>query len=155
VTGRMSDQELLALERYASPDGALLNAALRTGDEAMLADVEPELRNLSSALNKLPNFRGLVIRGVDVNPSDLGRLLDQYQPGTVVREPGFTTASKDGPARGNVRFYVNSANGKDISPVVPGQQQVIFSAGEKFKVTAREFDPRTTVWKIRLDEVGR
>jgi hypothetical protein len=154
VTGRMLDQELSALERYASPDGALFNAALRTGDEVALAEAESVLRNLSSALNKLPNYQGLVIRGVDIESSNLGILLDQYKPGTVIREPGFITTSTKGTSA-NVQFYINSTQGKDISPVVSGQQVVVFPAGEAFRVAAREFDLRTRVWKISLDDLGR
>jgi hypothetical protein len=152
---RLTDQELLAMERLASPDGALINTALRTGDDAALAQVEPELRNLISGLNKLPNYRGQVVRGLDVQPSDLGRFLQLYEPGTTVREPGFTKALMDAPYRGNVRFYFESTQGKDITPIVAGQRQVMFPAGEKFKVTAREFDQATSMWSIHLDDLGR
>jgi hypothetical protein len=153
--GQLSDQELLAVERYASPEGALINTALHNGDEAALTDLEPELRNLTSALNKLPNYRGTVVRGADVKTSDLGDFLLRYEPGTTIRESGFTTTSTDTPFRGNVRVYVNATYGKDISPLVPGQNQVLFPAGEAFKVTAREFDPMTKMWTIYLDDMGR
>lgn len=155
VTGRLSDQEILAMQRYASPDGALINAALRTGDEAALAAMELMLRNLVSALNKIPNYRGPVVRGVHVRPSELGRYLDQYQPGTTVREPGFTTASQQATSTGNVRIYIESMQGKDISPVVAGHHQVAFTAGENFKVVSRAFDPLARVWKIHLLDIGR
>jgi hypothetical protein len=153
--GQLSDQELLSVERFASPEGTLINTALHTGDEAALADLEPELRNLTSALNKLPNYRGTVIRGADVKTSDLGDFLLRYEPGTTIREPGFITTSTQQPFRGNVRIYVNATHGKDISPLVPGQNQVLFPAGEAFKVTAREFDPMTKMWTIYLDDMGR
>jgi hypothetical protein len=153
--GQLSDQELLAVERYASPEGVLINTALHNGDEAALADLEPELRNLTSALNKLPNYRGTVIRGADIKTSDLGDFLLRYEPGTTIREPGFTTTSTQQPFRGNVAIYVNATHGKDISKLMSGQNQVLFSAGEAFKVTAREFDQITKMWTIYLDDMGR
>jgi hypothetical protein len=151
----LSDQELLAVERYVSPDGALINTALQTGDEAALTDLGPELRNLISALNKLPNYRGPVIRGLDVKTSNLGDFLLRYEPGATIREPGFTTTSTQHPFRGNVRVYVNATHGKDISPLVPAQNQVVFPAGEAFKVTGRKFDQISKMWTIYLDDMGR
>ena len=137
------------------PDGALINSALRTGDDAAVAEMDPEIRNLVSALNKLPNYRGLVMRSGQVESSDWGSFLRTYEPGTTVREPGFTTTSKQAPHGGNVRIHIESTQGKDISPVANGHRQVVFPAGEKFKVVAREFDPRTSVWNIYLDDLGR
>lgn len=154
-TGRMSDQELLALERFASPDGALFNTALRTDDKALLAELEPELRNLASALNKLPNYRGPAVRAVHVSGEQLTKLLEEYTPGTTVHEPGFTMASTDGPYRGNVRIIVDSVQGKDISAVVPGRNRVAFSAGEEFKTIWRGFDPVAKVWNIHVVDLGR
>jgi hypothetical protein len=153
--GQLSDQELLAMKRYVSSEGGLINTALHTGDEAALADLEPELRNLMSALNKLPNYRGPVIRGLDVKTSDLGDFLLRYEPGTTIREPSFTTTSMQHPFRGNVRVYVNATHGKDISPLVPGQHPVLFPAGETFKVTERRFDQISKMWTIYLDDLGR
>jgi hypothetical protein len=152
---RMTDQELLAVERYLSPDGALMNTALHTGDQAALAELEPELLNLTSALNKLPNYQGIVSRGLDVKTSDLGDFLLRYEPGTTIREPGFTTTSTHQPGRGNVAIYVNATHGKDISTLMSGQNQVLFPAGEAFQVTQREFDPMTKMWTIYLDDMGR
>jgi hypothetical protein len=152
---RMSDQELLAVERYLSPDGALMNSALQAGDHAALAELEPELLNLTSALNKLPNYRGTVSRGLDVKTSDLGDFLLRYEPGTTIREPGFTTTSTQQPFRGNVRIYVNATHGKDISKLMSAPNQVVFPAGEAFKVAAREFDQTTKMWTIYLDDMGR
>jgi hypothetical protein len=152
--GSLFDQELLALERYMTPDGAVVNTALRTGDDRTLAELDPEIRNLVSALNKLPNYRGEVVREVLVEPHDWATFLREYEPGATVREPGFTTASNRLAHGGNVRIYIASQHGKDIGPVVPGQSAVMFPAGEAFKVVSREFDPLSRLWKIYVNDLG-
>lgn len=155
AAGGLFDQELLALERFTSPEGPVINAALRTSDDAALSEMDPEIRNLVSALNKLPNYRGPVVRSAEVQPADWGSFLREYEPGATVRGRGFTIASQDGPQRGNVRVHINSTGGKDISPVVPGRNQVVFPDNEAFKVVSREFDPIARIWNIYLDDVGR
>jgi hypothetical protein len=151
----LSNEELLALGRYTLPEGPIINTALRTGDEAVLAEVEPELRNMVSALNRLPNYQGPVERGLGIKPSDLDGFLGRYTPGATIREPGYTSTSTRVPYRGNVRFYINSVHGKDISPLLYGQNEVVFPPDTAFQVTGRRFDPQTKMWKIYLDDVGR
>lgn len=152
---RLFDQELLALERFTTPDGPIINSALRTGDDRVLADLDPEIRNLVSALNKLPDYRGAAVREVTVEPTDWGTFLREYEPGATVREPGFTTASRKPLVGGNVRIYIASQYGKDIDPVVPTQSQVVFPAGEVFKVVSREYDSMNGIWKIYVKDLGR
>lgn len=153
--GGLFDQELLALDRFASPEGALINNALWSGDDAALAEMDTEIRALVSALNKLPDHRGPVTHSVQVEPRDWGMYLHEYEPGATVWEPGFLAASKQTPYRGNIRFHIQSRHGKDISPMVPGRNPVVFPAGERFTVIAREFDERTSTWNIYLDDLGR
>jgi hypothetical protein len=152
---RLFDQELLALERFMMPDGALIDTALRTGDDGALAELDPEIRNLVSALNKLPDHRGEVVREATVETKDWGTFLREYEPGATVREPGFTIASNKMAQGGNVRFYINAQHAKDIGPVMPGKNPVVFPAGEAFRVVSREFDPLSRIWRIYVDDLGR
>lgn len=95
------------------------------------------------------------MQAVDVKPSDWANFLREYEPGATVRSRGFTMVSTDAPYRGNVRIHVDSTGGKDISPVVAVQGRVVFPDNEAFKVISREFDPRTSIWNIYVEDLGR
>ncbi|MBV8993467.1 MAG: hypothetical protein JO287_07140 [Pseudonocardiales bacterium] len=156
ATTTIPDENLLALERYTgSGDAAPMNTAARSGNPAQLEQYQPLLRNATSALNQLPDFHGEVSRGINVPPNALPQVLDKYQPGTIVNEPAFTSTSKSQPYSGNVKFVIQSSHGKDISPLLVGQQEVLFPPGNTFVVDGTTFNNMTQQWEIYLTDRGR
>lgn len=152
---RLTDQELLALRRMTWRDHADVNLALRTGDQAALARLDPVIRNAASALNKLPDYLGgPVRRGIDIAPRDLAGFLKRYREGGQVTEWAFTSTDKAVPHSGNVQYVINGGHGKDISwlqdPSV-GQQEVVHAPGSTFKNVDRVFfDEEEKQWNIFL-----
>lgn len=157
VADRLADEELLALDRYKTAAWQI-NKAMRSGNPAQLAGVDTEIRNIASGLNKLPDFTGNVVRGIEVDPGALRDTLIHYQPGRLVEEPAFTSADKRVPSAGNIEFYITSTHGKDISFLTSdsaGPQEVVFPPASKFTVDSRYFNPSTRTWEVHLHEIGR
>lgn len=153
----LAPEEVRALDHYTGIGHQDVNAALRDGDYAALRELDPEINEMASGLNKLPDFHGQVFRGIDVQPGDMGAFLDRYHVGNEVREPAFTSSDVVEPYRGNVQFTIESVNGKDISWLKDahvGQQEVLFPPGTSFRVTSRTSDENGN-WTIHLQDLGR
>ncbi|WP_434581723.1 ADP-ribosyltransferase [Carbonactinospora thermoautotrophica] len=145
----VTDEELLAIKRYTWTEYQEINEPLRTGDMDRLAELTPEIRDVVSGLDKLPDYKGTVYRGVQIDPGDLNDFLNRYEPGATIREPAFPSSDKERPFPGNVQFVIESRHGKDIS-FLQQHEEVVFPPGTKFKVKTREFDPDTGTWHIHL-----
>lgn len=153
----LTDADLLALHQYKTSAYAL-NRALRSGNAARIEALDDEIRVTASALNKLPDYRGVVMRarGVNLHPRQLERILRAYEPGRLVQEPGFTSTAKQPPGYGVIEYRIQSQHGKDISPMMgqdTGVQEVLFPPGSRFRVEARSYDPKTEKWEIYLTNV--
>ena len=115
-------------------------------------------RQAASAANKIPNFQGLVYRGIHIAPEDMTGFLDRYTPGNTVVEPAFTSSDLHAANPGNVEFVIESTSGKDISwlkdPSV-GQHETIHPPGQGFEVLDRQFNDATNRWRIYLRDIGR
>jgi hypothetical protein len=146
--------DLGALADYTGYGYEDLNGALRS--DAVDASQHARVEALSNALEKLPAYQGPVIRGTNLPPE----VLDQYQPGEVITEDAFLSATTNtavarSPAfAGNVEFRILSNTGRDISPVsmFPGEQEILFPAGTRFYVVSKILDPLTGRTVIRMVE---
>jgi uncharacterized protein YukE len=162
VAGRSLDDAASAsrLELSAAEDGAVkdysgaaygrLNAMLRNGDEAAMTGSMKDLSdNLSSALAKLPDYKGMVYRGTTIDDAAAAK----YIPGATVSEPAFTSSSTTHPFPGNTQFTIFSSSGKDISGLssIPNEDEVLFDKGTKFQVLSN--DTVNGVRRITLKEV--
>jgi hypothetical protein len=131
---------LVALRSYLADDFETVDAALRTLDQAKLAELDGYIRLATHGLFELPSFRGIVYRGTTLSEEAVAN----YVPGTVVFEHAFIRTTAD-PARrfaGNVTFVIASINGRDVSGIAPDAEarEVVFFTGTRFKVLAVETD---------------
>jgi hypothetical protein len=152
------DEELLAIDRQMGPDSADVNRALWHENAEALTQLDPQLRNLNSAINRLPDFEGTAYRGIEVSADKLPALLERYTPGAEVKELGFTHADKSVPYSGNVQFIMESHTGKDITWMrdpYGGQQEIVFPSHNRSLVTAQYWDPQANAWKIHITDLGR
>jgi hypothetical protein len=135
----------MALADYTESGYEELNGALRS--DAMDASQQARVEALNNALDKLPAYDGLVVRGANLPPE----VLAQYEPGEVITESAFISTTTNpavaqSPAfAGNVEFRIQSTTGRDISSVslFPAEQEVLFPAGAKFYVVSKTVDPLT------------
>ncbi len=111
---------------------------------------------LSSGLSKIPNYKGLIIRRVDLS-SDV---LAKYKKGEVITHDAFTSATRGEKDvfDGNVRMKIWSKTGKriDYFSTKDDEFEVLFDKGTRFKVKDLEEKPLNKYEKIveiTLEEV--
>ncbi|OSC24311.1 hypothetical protein B8W69_22125 [Mycobacterium vulneris] len=146
--------DLSAMDDYTGLGYRDLNDALR--GNAVEASQLARIEAIKSALQKLPPYRGPVVRGTDL-PTEV---LSQYQPGEVITEKAFlSTSTNPAVARstafsGNVEFRIFSNTGRDISSVslFPGECEILFPPGTRFYVAGKTIDPLTGKTIIEMIE---
>lgn len=115
----LADQEVLSVRRWTTGTHyEYWNEALRERKPEMLAEHEPGIRALSSALNKLPEPAEPVTlhRGLQILPTDMPRFPDQVQTGKLYQDPGFGSTDANAPWSGsNVEMLLHTKQARDIS----------------------------------------
>lgn len=140
-----------AIRDYTDRAYQRMNEQLREGEVS--GAIQRKVERLIEALEKLPDFHGDVYRGATIHDENV---LAKYEDvGAEVLEDAFTSATKS-PLKafsGNVRFYLSSKHGKDISnwSVHPEEEEVLFKPGTPFKVL--EFTRSKHDIEIFLEEV--
>ncbi len=130
----LTDAEIAMLGTYTGHGHKVLNAALREKG-INLKEVRPFIETLNSALQKLPNYAGLVTRSSTwMPPSELA----EHQVGNIVTYPAYTSASARGGA-GRLLFKIRSKSGKQLFKLSmnPVEDEVLFLPGTRFKVLKR------------------
>ncbi|WP_139209774.1 ADP-ribosyltransferase family protein [Microlunatus flavus] len=132
----LEPQDVAAIADYTGAGFEEINPMLR-GQTPLDVDIMIRSAALSRALAKLPNHRGTVVRGRDLATAEVAF----YDPGSIVREPGFTSSDTSRPFPGNTIFYIESKTGKDVSEfstygaAAGGKEhEVLFDAGTRFLV---------------------
>lgn len=124
--------------------------------EHLEEDTVANVRMITSALNKLPDFNGTVYRGsrtgTRFSPEQLEKM---YKVGKTIEEKGFTSTSyeKDSKFDGDVQYEIKSRTGKNIENFsnYPSEKEVLFRPGTQFKVTG--FEKTKDGYKIKMEEV--
>ena len=99
----------------------------------------------------MPAYNGMTYRDTNL-PDDV---LAKYQIGKIVTEKAFTSSSIDNSLstfKGNVRFIIQSKNGKIIEDIsdYPDEREVLFKNKTQFKVLKRAINENVT--EITLEE---
>ena len=147
--------ELVAVHRYTR-DGErskrLNRELIRSVADGRLPpeDVQHFAFTLGAALDKLPDYRGTVLRRVTLTPGQRAK----YAPGQVVTEHMFTSTSKSRPYEGDTFFVIRSRSGKDVSMLSarPHEEEVLFRYGTRFRVVDVE-QTRDDVYTVYLAEL--
>ena len=133
----LTDDEKYALNKYISFDSYRINYDLRTGNK--LTDEQKSfVKNLDSALDKMPKFKGNLSRSLEFNnEDDMKNFVDKH----IVNEPIdydeyiSTTKGEIYNPDGQVQIYIkNTSNGCDISSINKNEQEVLYKHGSKFIV---------------------
>lgn len=144
--------DLASVRDYTGTGYRDLNAALR-GERPLTDEIAQRAEHLSAALSRLPDHTGPVFRGTTLDPAQLAR----YEPGSVVREPAFTSTSQAQGAAfaGDVLFVITSRHGKSVQHLssLPHEAEVLFDKGARFYVARHLHDPQTGKRMINLIEV--
>ena len=151
---KITYEEEKAIMDYKSPKMYVLNDKLRQGFE--LNEEEKEwVKNLDSALKKMPCYKGKVIRSIDLKENELNNFLENYSPEKkFVIFPAYTSTSKGEiyNPESIVRLYITSIKGRDISNFGLKEDEVIYERGCKFKILDIYLDEEQKIC-IHLEEV--
>lgn len=141
---RANKEDLLAIYGYTSDGSDAINTALRSGDPAELARLQPYIDGMKRGLEHLPAHQGTVFRGVRVDdPSELIAAYQEAQrTGQPIVEKAFTSSTRSAeppPTLDGVRIVMEleSKTGKNIESVSffrHEESEVLFSPGTRFHI---------------------
>lgn len=131
----LTEEEEYALLDYISSGSYKINAMLRAGT-ALSAKEQAFVRDLDSALDKIPRYQGTVFRSLsDFEIEDVTKFLQSYIPGKVVKFPEYlstSTAVYDDSMP--IQYVIRSTNGHDIRLFNQSESEILFSKNSRFKI---------------------
>ncbi len=152
---KLTDEEVGAVNRYISSESYTLNDKLRNGVE-LTKNEQKLVKNLSSALNKLPKYKGDLNRSVNFdNDEKLATFLEEHKVGDIVTYKEFisTTKGEEYAPEFNVQIHINnSKKGTNISMLNESESEILYNINSKFKVL--NVILREGIYHIVLSEVN-
>ena len=135
----LSEDEQYAINQYIGPESYKINEALRN-DLNLTKQQEKLLSNLDKALNKMPNYNGVVQRSIILNREQLKKFLELHQEGSVIKYKAYTSTTIGARynEHSNVELLIKSTNGKDIRKYNKEEQEILFKRNAKFKIIKKE-----------------
>lgn len=157
----LSESERRALLRYKSSNSYILNAELRnnSGDISKLSKADQEwVRNLDSALKKMPNYNGDLLRTVDFSETknkekNIEKFVGDFVVGREVTFPSYISCSyrTDYNPGASIQMYImDSKSGKDISSIGADEGEVLYQRNKTFVTIQKE--NIDGIWYIILGE---
>ena len=154
---KLTLDEERAIMKYKSPSMYVLNDKLRKGIELNKEEKE-WVKNLDNALEKMPKYKGKVIRTVYFNTNEkLNEFLNNYNPELNfidVKEYMSISAGEIYNKEAQVRIVIhNSKNGRDIRRFGEQEDEILYERGCKFKVQDVYLDKDKIIY-IVLEELN-
>ena len=138
---KLTEAELQALNEYISSGSYKINEKLRnsialTKEEALF------VKNLDSALGKLPSYQGTVYRSIDNTfMTDEKRFNFEHQPGSIISYAGYTSSGKEVYDESfKYQMVIKSKRGVDLAGFNDMEKEVLFKRGTFFRVFKRDKD---------------
>ncbi len=165
----LTDEGAVAVHGYTRGEYAYdVNEALRRGPGHPGFDLAQEnTRAITDGLNQVPRESGETVRGIDVggDPRLAELVTGPYEPGAVVVEPAFSSASiKTGEFStskfgDDVELHVRSDNLRDISKLAenPSERESLSPPGTQLLVHERRLEVTPEgrrKWIIEAEEIG-
>jgi len=150
----LTDKEQYAINTYISSESYKINDMLRNGGE--VPDYMQEIiKNLDSALDKLPKYEGNVVRDLNFsyNEQERKKFLDSLEVGNNREFLEYLSSSPTGKYHESpdVVIRIISKNGRDLRGDNLGEQEILFKRNSIFKVLYKhEADGKIVVY---LEEV--
>lgn len=149
----LTKEEQNAINKYISSDFYTINEKLRNNTK--LSTMETELvKNLDSALDKLPVYTGLVRRSLNLDEDELRSFLQQHEVDKEVEYFAYTstTSGERYNEKSQVELYIYSQNGKNMIKYNPDEKEVLYPRNSRFKV--KEIDTVNNTRHILLEEIN-
>ena len=132
---KLSDEETAALNQYLSFESYVLNGKLRRGEKLNPTELTM-IENLDAALDKMPEYQGMVNRSVsDVEIDDVDAFIASFIPGEQAVFPAYTSSSEDVYDESfPIQFKILSKHGKDIRRYNENEKEILFKHNSRFWV---------------------
>lgn len=132
---KLSDEETAALNQYLSFESYVLNGKLRRGEKLNPTELTM-IENLDAALDKMPEYQGMVNRSVsDVEIDDVDAFIASFIPGEQAVFPAYTSSSEDVYDESfPIQFKMLSKHGKDIRRYNENEKEILFKRNSRFWV---------------------
>ena len=153
---KLTFEEERAIMKYKSPSMYVLNDKLRKDIE--LDKEEKEwVKNLDSALKKMPYYKGEVVRTLNIDAKELKNFIWDCVPNKkIFNFKAYTSTSKGEIYDDNmpIRFIIhNSTKGRDISKFGLNEDEILYERNCKFKVLDVEYTQDNKFY-IYLEELN-
>ena len=146
-------EEERAIMNYISSDSYKINDKLRHG-MALTQREQGIVKNLDKALNKIPKYKGIISRSVDLDGEQLKEFLKEYTQGSTVKLKAYTSFTKGETYNpmAKVQLYTYSKNARNIVKFNEGEAEILYPRNSIFKV--KRIEQRDGMYYIILDEVN-
>lgn len=148
---KLSEDEQRALNQYISSESYKLNDKLRRGLDLSEEDQEM-MQNLDAALDKMPEYQGVVYRSVsEFGIDDVDGFMKTYEVGQRVVFPSYLSSSKEVYDKSfPIQYEIQSKHGKDILVHNSSEQEILFKRNSSFRVLSSQ--KYEGFYFIRLEE---
>lgn len=133
----LTENEKRAIISYKSSESYKINEKLYNNSKLTKHD-KKLIRNLDSALNKMPNYEGDLVRDLYfADRKALNEFVRNYKVGSSIKSKAYMSTTKLDSYNdmANVRIYIsNSKMGKDISSIGLDEEEVLYPRNSEFLV---------------------
>ena len=136
IQKKLSNVEKSSLNRYISGDSYKINEKMYK-NVPLNDDDNNFIKNLDSALDKIPKYEGIVNRSVFIeNQEQLNRMLNVFNNKDMQGSwSSYISSSKEiYDDNDNLRFIIKSKTGRDISMFNENEKEVLFKRNTRFKL---------------------
>ncbi len=156
----LTEDEEYYLGEYLKSTSYKINDTLRRG-VAWTEQEETMIKNVDSALKKLPKYSGNLLRTIDFsdfpNPKEmLEEFVAGFIEGNDITFAEYISTARLGQHHENpmVSIWIqNSKNGRDVSKYRNDENEILYERNSKFKVLGKAMDEKG-VWHILLEELN-
>lgn len=123
--------ESIALLEYSLSGYKTINSMQRK-NSSDAAHVNYLIQLIDNVINKLPDYKGQVVRGLNLRPEVAAGLIK----GGIYTAPNYMSTSKTTPFPNDYRMVIQTKSGKDISGLVAikSENEVLIRKGTQFRI---------------------
>lgn len=134
---KLNKEEKYAIENYISSDSYVINDSLRN-DYPMDDRLQSVSNNLSLALNKIPNSKGIYNRSLFFDDNNLKQQFVNSMNNDVVTFKSFISMSKEiYDNNDDIRLIIHCKTAKDLSKINANENEILLDKGKSFKKLKR------------------
>lgn len=135
-TIKLSSQEQYAVKTYVGSESYKINAALRES-RPLTAQQKVIVKDLDSALDKMPDYKGKLYRSITTDGiDDVEAFFKSYVPGRKTTLSAYTSAGTEVYDDSfQIQYIIKSRHAKDLRAYNPGEFEALFKRDTTFLIT--------------------